>query len=143
MTFYAFMKSATRLPTTKELLAAPSEVKLPKGTARGNIAAVRHVYEALAAGNVLARERRDNEVKGVSDRHLRGVLWTLMKDIGKGVADVCVREYSGGTFGEDGRTTLVYLFPTNTNVDVLAATDRKLRRMHRENQELRQQLQEA
>ena len=66
-----------------------------------------------------------------------------MKDIGKGVADVCVREYSGGTFGEDGRTTLVYLFPTDINVDVLAATDRKLRRMHRENQELRQQLQEA
>ncbi|CAM9450488.1 unnamed protein product [Ascophyllum nodosum] len=152
MAFYAFMKSSTRLPTTKELLVAPTEPKLPKGIARANIAVVRHVYEALAAGNVvcsehiagvLAREWRDNEVKGVSDRHFRGLVWTLMKDIGKGVADVCVREYGGGTLGEDGRTTFVYLFPTSMNVDVLAANDRKLRRMHRENQELRQQLQEA
>ena len=152
MAFYAFMKSSTRLPTTKELLAAPTGPKLPKGTARANIAVVRHVYEALAAGTVvcsediagvLARERRDNEVNGVSDRHLRLLVWTLMEDIGKGVADVCVREYGGGTFGDDKRTTFVYLFPTNMNVDVLAANDRKLRRMHRENQELRQQLQEA
>ena len=74
MTFYALMKLTTRLPTTKELLAAPSGVKLPKGIARDNIAAVRHVYEALAAGNVLATERRVNEVKGASDRPLRGVM---------------------------------------------------------------------
>ena len=152
MAFYAFLTSKGRLPTTKELLAAPSGAKLPKGIARANNAVVRHVYEALAAGNVvcsedivvvLARERRDNEVKGVSDRHLRGLVGTLIKDIGKCVADVRVREYWGGTLGEDGRTTYVYLFPTDINVDVLAATDRKLRRMHRENQELRQQLQEA
>ena len=152
MAFYGFMNSTTRLPTTKELLAAPAGAQLSKGIARANIAVVRHVYEALAAGHVvcsediavvLARERRLNEVKGVSDRHLREIVRTLMKEIGEGVGDVCVREYGGGTFGEDGRTTLVYLFPTDSNVDVLAATDRKLRRLRRENQELRQQLQEA
>ena len=37
----------------------------------------------------------------------------------------------------------MYLIPTNINVDVLASTDRKLRRMHRANQDLRQQLQGA
>ena len=90
MTFFAFVLSTKRLPTTKELLAAPSGAKLPKGIARANIAVVRHVYEALAEGNVvcsediavvLARERRDNEVKGVSDRHLRGIVWALNVDI--------------------------------------------------------------
>ena len=66
-----------------------------------------------------------------------------MKEISEGVGDVWLREYGDGTFGEDRRTTLVYLFSTDINVDILAATDRKLQRMHRENQELRQQLQAA
>ena len=133
-------------------MAAPAGPQLPKGIARANIGVVRHVYEALAEGNVvcsediavvLARERRDNGVKNVSDRRLWEIVQTLMKEIHEGVDDVCVREYDGGTFGEDGRTTLVYLFPTAIKVDVLAAKDRSLRKMHRENQELRQQLQEA
>ena len=110
------------------------------------------MYEALGEGNVvcsediavvLARECRDNDVKDVSDRRLREIVRTLMKEIGEGVGDVRVREYGGETVGEDRRTTLVYLFPTDISVDVLAATDPKLRRMHRENQELRQQLQAA
>ena len=83
------------------MLAAPSGAKLLKGIVRANIAVVRHVYEALAEGSVvcsediavvLALEQRGNEVKGVSDRHLRGIMWALMKDIGQGVSDVCVRE---------------------------------------------------
>ena len=65
-----------------------------------------------------------------------------MKEIGKCVGDKCRREYRGGTFGENRRTTLVYLFSTNINGNVLVATDRKLRGMHRDDQELRQQLQE-
>ena len=152
MAFYAFLTSKGRLSTTKELLAAPAGPQLPKGIARANIGVVRHVYEALGEGNVVcsediavvfARERRDNDVKDVSDRRLREIVRTLMKEIGECVGDVCVREYGGGTFGEDRRTTLVHLFPTDINVDVLAAMGRKLRRMHRENQELRQQLQAA
>ena len=108
--------------------------------------------EALAAGNmvcsediavVFARERRDNKVKDVSDRHLQVLVSTLMKGAGEGVSDVRVEEYRGGTFGEDGRTTFVYLFLTNFNVDVLVSTDRKLRRMHRANQDLCQQLRDA
>ena len=97
--------------------------------------------EAIAV--VLARERRNNGVKGVPEHHLRGIACTLMKDIGKGVGDVCVRKYGGRTFAEGGRTTVVYLFSTDFNIEVLATTDRTLRRMHRENQELCQQLHEA
>ena len=66
-----------------------------------------------------------------------------MKEIGKCVGDMCRREYRGGTFGKNRRTKLVYLFSTNINGNVLVATDRKLRGMHQENQELHQQLQEA
>ena len=58
---------------------------------------------------------------------LRGVV--LMKEIGKCVGD-CRREYRGGTFGENRRTTLVYLFSTTINGNVLAATDGKLRGIH-------------
>ena len=108
-------------------MAAPSGAKLLKGIVRVNIAVVRHVYEALAEGSVvcsediavvLALEQRGNEVKGVSDRHLRGIMWALMKDIGQGVSDVCIRENGGEAFREDGRTTFVYLFPTDINVYV-------------------------
>ena len=74
---------------------------------------------------------------------MRKVVLLSMQEIGKGVGDVCRREYRGGTFGENGRITLVYLFSSNINCDVLVATDRKLRGMHRECQELCQQLQEA
>ena len=110
------------------------------------------MYEELAAGNVvcsegiagvLARERRDNKVKDVPDKYLRVVVSTMIKEVGEGVSDECVREYRGGTFREDGRTIFMYLFPTKINVDVLASTDRKLRRMHRANQDLCQQLQDA
>ena len=110
------------------------------------------MYEELAADNVvcsegiagvLARERRDNKVKDVPDKYLRVVVSTMIKEVGEGVSDECVREYRGGTFREDGRTIFVYLFPTKINVDVLASTDRKLRRMHRANQDLCQQLQDA
>ena len=89
MAFYDFTKSRARLPTTIELLAAPAGKELPQGIDRANIAAVRHVYEALAAGNmvcsediavVLARERRGNKVKDVSDRHLRVLVSTVIKD---------------------------------------------------------------
>ena len=98
------------------------------------------MYEAQATGNmacsediavVLARERRDNKEKGVSNKHLRVVVSTTMKEVSQGVSDLRVREYRGGTFGEDGRTTFVCLLPTNINVDVLASTDRKLRRCTR------------
>ncbi|CAM9539996.1 unnamed protein product [Ascophyllum nodosum] len=153
MAFYDFTKSRGRLPTIVELLAALAGKELPQGIHRANIAVVRHnMYEALAAGNmvcsediavVLARERRDSKVQDVSDKHLRTLVSAMMKAVGEGVSDVSVREYRGGTIGEDGRTTFVYLFPTNINLDVLASTDRKLRKTHRENQELRQQLKDA
>ena len=127
-------------------------IKLPQGIDKANITVVRHMYEELVAGNtvcsediaaVLTRERRDNKVKDLSGKYLQVVVSTMMKEAGEGVGDVCVREYRRGTFGEDGHTTLVYLFPTDINVDVLASTDRKLRRMHRANQNLCQQLQDA
>ena len=98
--FYDFTKSTARLPTTKELLAAPAGQELPQGIDRANIAVVRHMYEALAAGNmvcsediavVLARERRGNKVKDVSDKHLRVVVSTMM-EVGEGIRDVYVRE---------------------------------------------------
>ena len=37
----------------------------------------------------------------------------------------------------------MYLFPTDMNVDVLASTDRKLRKMHRDNKDFRQQVRDA
>ena len=98
--FYDFTKSTARLPTTNELLAAPAGQELPQGIDRANIAVVRHMYEALAAGNmvcsediavVLARERRGNKVKDVSDKHLRVVVSTMM-EVGEGIRDVYVRE---------------------------------------------------
>ena len=151
MAFYAFMKSTERLPTTKELLAAPPGNKLSQGIDRANVAVVRHMYKELEAGNivcnediavVLARERRDNKLKDLSDKYMQVTVSNMMEEVGEGVGDVCVREYRGGTFGEDGRTTLVYLLPTNINVDILASTDRNLRRMHRANQNLCQQLED-
>ena len=75
---------------------------------------------------VLAKKRRCNGMKGFSDKHLQGVVLMLMKKIDKCVGDVCRREYRGGNFGENRRTTLVYLFSTNINGDLLATTDRTL-----------------
>ena len=152
MAFYGFTKSPGRLPTTNELLAAPAGKELPQGIDKANIAVVRHMYKALAAGNmvcsediavVLARKRRDNKVKDLSDKYMQVTVSNMMKEVGEGVSDVRVREYRGATLGEDGRTTFVYLFPTNINVDVLASTDRKLRRMQRAYQDLRQHLQDT
>ena len=129
MEFYDFTKSTARLPTTTELLAAPARKGFPQGIDRGNIAVVRHMYEELAAVNMvcsegiagmLARERRDNKVKDVSDKYLRVVVSTMIKEVGEGVSDECVRKYRSGTSREDGHTTFVYLFPTKINADVLA-----------------------
>ena len=56
------------------------------------------MYEALGTGNmvcsediavVLARERRDTKVKGVSNKHLRVVVSTMMKEVSQDVSDVC------------------------------------------------------
>ena len=152
MAFYNFTKSPGRLLTLEELLAAPAGKEPHQGIDRANITVARHMYETLATGNmvcseyiavVLARERCDNKVQDVSDKNLRVLVSAMMKAVGEGVSDVYVREYRGGTIGEDGRTTFAYLFPTNMNLDVLAFTDRKLRKTHRENQELRPQLQDA
>ena len=82
---------------------------------------------------VLAKERRNVEVEGVSDKRLQGVVLMLMKEKSKCVGDVCKREYRGGNFGKNRRTTLVYFFSTNIDGDVLATTERKLQGIPREN----------
>ena len=97
MAFYNFTKSPGRLPILNEVLAALAGKELPQGIDRANITVVRHLDEALAAGNmgcsediavVLARERRDNKVKDVSGKHLRVVVSTMIKEVGEGVSDV-------------------------------------------------------
>ena len=67
----------------------------------------------------------------------------MLKDVGEGVADASVREYRGGAFGEDGRFVLVYLIPTSDRDDIIAGLDRHVRKMNRENEDLRQQLRKA
>ena len=46
----------------------------------------------------------------------------------------------GGAFGEDRRPILVYLIPTSDRDDIIARLDREVRKMDRENEDLRQQL---
>ena len=52
MAFYNFTKSPGRLPILNGVLAAPAGKELPQGIDRANITVVRHLDEALAAGNM-------------------------------------------------------------------------------------------
>ena len=67
----------------------------------------------------------------------------MLSDVGEGVGDASVREYCGGAFGEDRRLILVYLIPTSDRDDLIAGLDREVRKMDRENEDLRQQLREV
>ena len=152
MAFHNYVTSPGRHPTARELLAAPVGPQLPQGIERVKNAVKRHVYEALAAGKVvcskdietkLVAERRANNIEDASAGHIRRCALKILQDVGEGVGDVSVREYRGGAFGEDSRVILVYLIPTSDREDIIAGFDRKVRKMDRENEDLRQQLREA
>ena len=152
MAFRNYVTSPGRLPTAKELLAAPVGPQLPQGSARAKSTVKRHVYEAVAAGKVvcnedieawLVTERRANDIEDTSAEHVRRIALKMLQDIGEGVGDASVREYHNGAFGEDACRVLVYLIPTSGRDDVIAGLDREVRKRNRENEDLRQQLQEA
>ena len=152
MAFHSYLTSPGRHPTAKELLAAPVGPQLPQGSARAKNAVKRHVYEALAAGKVvcsediearLVTERRANNMEDASAGYARKIALKMLQDVGEGVGDACVREYRDGAFGEDSRKVFVYLIPTFGRDDIIVGLDREIRKMDRENEGLRQQLQEA
>ena len=152
MAYYQYVTSTERLPTAKELLAASVGPQLPQGSARARRAVKRQVYEALAAGKVvcsedietrLVTERRANNIEDASAGHVRGIVQKMLQEVGEGVGDACVREYRDGAVGEDRRKTFVYLIPTVGRDDIIVGLDREIRKMDRENEGLRQQLQEA
>ncbi|CAM9506323.1 unnamed protein product [Ascophyllum nodosum] len=152
MAYYDYVTLTGRLPTSKELLAVSVGPQLPQGSARTKSAVKRHVYEALVAGKVvcsediearLVTERRANNIEDASAGHLRRIAQKMLHEVGEGVGDACVRECRDGAFGEDRRKTFVYLIPTLSRGDIIAGLDREFRKMDRENEGLRQQLQEA
>ncbi|CAM9114542.1 unnamed protein product [Ascophyllum nodosum] len=152
MAFHNHVTSPERRPTAKELLAAPVGPQLPQGSTRAKSAVKRHVYEALAAGKVvcsedietrLVTERRANNIQDASAGHVRRITLKMLKDVGEGVADASVRVYRGGAFGDDKRLVLVYLMPTSDRDNTIAGLDRHVRKMNRQNEDLRQQLREA
>ncbi|CAM9469481.1 unnamed protein product, partial [Ascophyllum nodosum] len=152
MAFHKYVTSPGRHPTARELLAAPVGPQLPQGIERVKNAVKRHVYEALAAGKVvcsediearLVTERRANNIEDASAGHVRRYALKILQDVGEGVGDVSVREYRDGAFGEDRRKIFVYLIPTFGGDDIIVGLDREIRKMDRESEGLRQQLQEA
>lgn len=147
--FYQHLRSNKRRLTAEELLAAPAGPQPPRGSARVNAAVKRHVYEYLKAGKpvchedlekLIVVERRANDVSDVTPDHMRKMAVGMLKHMSESVHNVSLREYGNGRFGEDSRKNFVYLIPSKGTEDMIVALDRKVRKIEKDNEDLRRQL---
>lgn len=118
MQFYGHIREGGRRPSTKELLRVPSGADLPRRSTKANAVVRRHVYASLQADKVvyhedmerlIVAERRANTVRSAAPGCVRRIAQNALKDLGKGVGDVTLREYSGSSVEEDRPNFFAYV----------------------------------